>query len=143
MLCISFARFSTTARNIKHIQRLILKLSLYSQQVTPWNPLDFKGQNPPWLYTFRHCEMEKDRWSQGNSAHLALPFCLGGNTFYEGLATAEEPLSGILGLKDRALVSRVSGDANACSFPMDSWRCRGMKDICHHWFPWRLQLLSK
>lgn len=53
--------------------------------------------------------MEKDRWSQGNSAHLALPFCLGGNTFYEGLATAEEPLSGILGLKDRALVSRCLG----------------------------------
>lgn len=38
-------------------------------------------------------------------------------------------LHGILDLKDRALASRVSGDVNACSFPMDSWLCRGRKDI--------------
>lgn len=56
---------------------------------------------------------------------------LGGNRVYEGLATAEESLSGILELKERTLASRVSGDVNACSFPKDSWFCRGRKDIYH------------
>lgn len=45
--------------------------------------------------------------------------------------TAEECLSGILDLKDKALASRVSGDVSDCSFPMDSWFCRGRKDIHH------------
>lgn len=59
-------------------------------------------------------------------------FLAEGDRFYEGLVTAEESLSGILELRDRALASRVCGDVSACSFPMDSRLCRGRKDIYHH-----------
>lgn len=131
MLCISFARPSTTARNIKHVQRLILKLSLCSQQVTPWNPLDLKGQSTPWLYTSGHCYTSPEEEMVSRQVSKSGIY-LRGNRVYEGLATAEESLSGILELKERTLASRVSGDVNACSFPKDSWFCRGRKDIYHH-----------
>lgn len=91
MLCFPFARFSTTARNIKHIQRLILKLSLCSQQVTPWNPLDLKGQNLPWLYTFGHCcTTPEGEMVSRQVSKSGIGFLPGwGNRFYEGFVTAD------------------------------------------------------
>lgn len=65
--------------------------------------LGFKRAKPSMSLQFLGTvvQHQKERWSQGKSANLALAFCLWeGNRFYEGFVTAEESLRGIWDLKD-------------------------------------------